>query len=235
LPSSWNRWAKVFEEAGYTALTPGWPDDPETAAAANAHRVQNQEHFVTHETREAATDPQIDGWFDDNYPYWEADDKCAWSPAPFIGTGGYSYQYEWSNAVDACVTGTPIAPSYAGTFEHDGCDTLSGWAADRNRPNTSINVSIYNNGTLLTTVLANGSRPDVGATLGDNGLHGFSIPTPVGLQDGNSHLISVWFEGSGTDLTSSPASLTCAPPPNYACTASRSPRRSASRMGPRIR
>ena len=37
LPSSWDRWAKVFEEAGYTALTPGWPDDPETVAKANAN------------------------------------------------------------------------------------------------------------------------------------------------------------------------------------------------------
>jgi pimeloyl-ACP methyl ester carboxylesterase len=37
LPSSWDRWATVFEEAGYTALTPGWPDDPETVDEANAH------------------------------------------------------------------------------------------------------------------------------------------------------------------------------------------------------
>jgi pimeloyl-ACP methyl ester carboxylesterase len=37
LPSSWDRWAKLFEDAGYTALTPGWPDDPETVAEANAH------------------------------------------------------------------------------------------------------------------------------------------------------------------------------------------------------
>jgi pimeloyl-ACP methyl ester carboxylesterase len=37
LPSSWDRWATVFEEAGYTSLTPGWPDDPETVAEANAH------------------------------------------------------------------------------------------------------------------------------------------------------------------------------------------------------
>jgi pimeloyl-ACP methyl ester carboxylesterase len=36
LPSSWDRWAKVFEEAGYTALTPGWPDDPETVEEAQA-------------------------------------------------------------------------------------------------------------------------------------------------------------------------------------------------------
>jgi non-heme chloroperoxidase len=37
LPSSWDRWSTLFEEAGYTALTPGWPDDPETVEEANAH------------------------------------------------------------------------------------------------------------------------------------------------------------------------------------------------------
>jgi pimeloyl-ACP methyl ester carboxylesterase len=37
LPSSWDRWATVFEEAGFTALTPGWPDDPETVEVANAN------------------------------------------------------------------------------------------------------------------------------------------------------------------------------------------------------
>jgi non-heme chloroperoxidase len=53
LPSSWDRWATVFEAAGYTALTPGWPDDPETVgeAAANpelfAHKTIGQvaDHF----------------------------------------------------------------------------------------------------------------------------------------------------------------------------------------------
>ena len=37
LPNSWDRWAGVFEEAGYTALTPGWPDDPQTVEEANAN------------------------------------------------------------------------------------------------------------------------------------------------------------------------------------------------------
>ena len=37
LPSSWDRWATVFEEAGYTAVSPGWPDDPDTVEEANAH------------------------------------------------------------------------------------------------------------------------------------------------------------------------------------------------------
>jgi pimeloyl-ACP methyl ester carboxylesterase len=37
LPTSWDRWATVFEEAGYVPLTPGWPDDPDTVDEANAH------------------------------------------------------------------------------------------------------------------------------------------------------------------------------------------------------
>jgi pimeloyl-ACP methyl ester carboxylesterase len=37
LPSSWDRWAKLFQDHGYAALTPGWPDDPETVEEANAH------------------------------------------------------------------------------------------------------------------------------------------------------------------------------------------------------
>ena len=37
LPSSWDRWADLFETAGYSAVKPGWPDDPETVADAKVH------------------------------------------------------------------------------------------------------------------------------------------------------------------------------------------------------
>ena len=37
LPSSWDSWAELFEEAGYAALTPSWPDDPETVEEARAN------------------------------------------------------------------------------------------------------------------------------------------------------------------------------------------------------
>ncbi|MEV0585043.1 alpha/beta hydrolase [Nonomuraea sp. NPDC050310] len=37
LPTSWDRWARVFAEAGFAPVLPGWPDDPETVAEANAH------------------------------------------------------------------------------------------------------------------------------------------------------------------------------------------------------
>ena len=37
LPSSWDRWVTLFEEAGCVGVTPGWPDDPETVAEAREH------------------------------------------------------------------------------------------------------------------------------------------------------------------------------------------------------
>jgi hypothetical protein len=64
--------------------------------------AQNFEHFACHETREAVTDPDGTAWFDRQGN--EADDKCAWSPSPFL-VNGYGYQYEWSNLNGACVQG----------------------------------------------------------------------------------------------------------------------------------
>jgi hypothetical protein len=69
--------------------TSGWSDE------------QNAEHFVCNVTRGAVTNP-VNGWWDGTTGE-EADDKCAWSPAPFIGTNGYAYQYEWSNFNGGCI------------------------------------------------------------------------------------------------------------------------------------
>src|SRR4051812_45396137 len=43
LPSSWDRWATVFEEAGYAAVTADWPGDPDAVddAIANPEVVAN--------------------------------------------------------------------------------------------------------------------------------------------------------------------------------------------------
>jgi non-heme chloroperoxidase len=37
LPSSWDRWVTLFEEAGYVGVTPGWPDDSDTVVQAREH------------------------------------------------------------------------------------------------------------------------------------------------------------------------------------------------------
>jgi pimeloyl-ACP methyl ester carboxylesterase len=36
LSSSWDRWRAVFEEAGFAAVAPNWPDDPNSVDQANA-------------------------------------------------------------------------------------------------------------------------------------------------------------------------------------------------------
>jgi pimeloyl-ACP methyl ester carboxylesterase len=37
LPSSWQNWMDLFEEAGYAPLAPGWPGDPDSIEAARAN------------------------------------------------------------------------------------------------------------------------------------------------------------------------------------------------------
>src|SRR5215468_4648323 len=34
LPSSWDRWAELFEQAGYAPVAASWPDDPESVEEA---------------------------------------------------------------------------------------------------------------------------------------------------------------------------------------------------------
>ncbi|HEY2093433.1 MAG TPA: hypothetical protein VGJ81_16270 [Thermoanaerobaculia bacterium] len=63
---------------------------------------QNANHFAIHESREAISDPDLNAWYDRSGN--EADDKCAWSPTPFIDQAtGFAYQYEWSNSAGGCV------------------------------------------------------------------------------------------------------------------------------------
>ena len=56
LPASWDRWARFFENAGYAAVSPGWPDDPDTVGEARAHpdvmagKSIEQVEYLTNET-----------------------------------------------------------------------------------------------------------------------------------------------------------------------------------------
>src|SRR3954454_18370262 len=54
LAGSWDPWRALFEEQGYTTLAPGWPDDPDTVAEAQAdpevlahkHIKQVTDHYL---------------------------------------------------------------------------------------------------------------------------------------------------------------------------------------------
>lgn len=109
----------------------------------------------------------------------------------------------------------PLPPVYEGFVDFASCDSIVGWAADRNQLNTSISVNIYDGSTLVTSVVANTLRSDVGAYLGDNGMHGFAIPTPSRFKDGQTHTLRVKFESSSTELANSPKTLTCGTQTTY--------------------
>jgi non-heme chloroperoxidase len=55
LSSSWDRWRRLFEEAGYATIAPGWPDDPETITEAR----ENPEVFA-HKMVRAVTDHYLE-------------------------------------------------------------------------------------------------------------------------------------------------------------------------------
>jgi subtilisin family serine protease len=100
-------------------------------------------------------------------------------------------------------------PVYEGFLDNVSCDSITGWAADRNRPNTSIIVRIYDGATLVSTVQARDLRTDVANYLGDNGRHGFAIPLPTRFKNGQQHILRIRFEESTKDLTNSPQTMTC--------------------------
>jgi hypothetical protein len=72
-----------------------------SANVANAQMTaQNQEHFIEHGVAETVTSPVGNGWYDASGN--DVADKCAWGPPPFL-SGGYGYQYLWSNLTMSCV------------------------------------------------------------------------------------------------------------------------------------
>src|SRR5262249_13269326 len=100
------------------------------------------------------------------------------------------------------------AVNYVGSTDVASCSGISGWAADRNRPSTPINVTLWDGSTQIASTTANGSRPDVGAALGDNGLHGFTFSIPAGYANG-THSLQARYESSSTPLPGGSVTLSC--------------------------
>jgi hypothetical protein len=178
---------------------PGWSD------------VQNQEHFVTHETREAVTDQQGDAWYDDSSGY-EADDKCAWSPSPFIGTGGYAYQYEWSNATSSCVQTLPIASGPGVTTT--GASGISTTAA-------TLGGTVYPKGVSTNAYFQWGTTAAYGNTTAGQNVGAGTTAVPIsadltGLACGTSyHFQAVASNGGGTGYGGDQSFSTAACPASF--------------------
>jgi hypothetical protein len=172
--------------------------------------VQNQEHFVCHETREAVTDEQSNAWYD--FFGFEADDKCAWSPTPFIGTGGYSYQYEWSNATSSCVQTLPI-PSGPGVTTN-GASGISATAA-------TLGGTVYPEGASTNAYFQWGTTLAYGNTTAAQNVGAGTTAVPIsanltGLQCGTPyHVQAVASNAGGTGYGGDQSFTTAACPASF--------------------
>jgi membrane protein involved in D-alanine export len=104
----------------------------------------------------------------------------------------------------------PTPKSDPGTLDKVDADSIHGWAWDPAHPNESLQVEIFADGKSLLTATADNQRDDLALAGKGNGRHGFDIPTPDSLIDGNAHVISVKIKGSGIDLHGSPTTVTIA-------------------------
>jgi glucose/arabinose dehydrogenase len=122
-----------------------------------------------------------------------------------VSFAGTSQEINWSPRSVSCT----VEPVLAGSHDGNDCGAISGWAMDLTRPNTPIDVKIYDGQQLLTTLSANIGADLVPSAAGrGNGFHGFLYYIPEALR-GGSHHIRVVFDSTGEPLDNTGRSLSC--------------------------
>ena len=122
-----------------------------------------------------------------------------------VAFAGNGQEIGWSPRNISCT----VAPVFQGSHDGNDCGAISGWAMDVTRPNTPVDVQIYDGQQLLTTLSANIGADLVPSTAGrGNGFHGFLYFIPEALR-GGSHNIRVVFAHSGEPLDNTNRPLSC--------------------------
>ena len=108
-----------------------------------------------------------------------------------------------------------------GWLDSVGCTQIVGWTYDPDTPSQAANVDVYFGGTAgsgapAIHATANVHRPDLCTAIGSCD-HGYVIPTPLSLMDGQAHAaypygIDTSGNGDNPLLQGAPKSFTCAPP-----------------------
>ena len=94
----------------------------------------------------------------------------------------------------------PQTPTYEGNLDGVTHEVISGWAWDKDQPNTAIVVDIYDGSILIGAAKADQFREDLKKHGIGDGKHGFSFPAPSVLKDGKRHLIFARFSGTNIRL-----------------------------------
>jgi hypothetical protein len=108
---------------------------------------------------------------------------------------------------DGAGAGKPADETAGGSLDGVTGAVISGWAWDSRQPDSPVAVDVFDGATLLATVPADLFRADLLQAQIGNGRHGFTYPTPAGLQDGKPHTIRVKVAGTEKDLSGSPKEL----------------------------
>ena len=107
---------------------------------------------------------------------------------------------------------TFVPPPYEGFLDQADCTAIAGWAWDPSRPNTPINVNIYDGAALIATVSANLFRQDLLNAGKGNGYHAFNIPTPQSLKTGTTHTVTAKYTDTLVALGATPKYVNCPAP-----------------------
>ncbi|GAB3930469.1 hypothetical protein GCM10028804_40530 [Larkinella terrae] len=110
-------------------------------------------------------------------------------------------------------TATVVVPVVTGNFEGFmqtvNCSNLTGWVWDKNKPNTPLQVGLYEGDNLITIINADKFRQDLLTANKGNGIHAYNIPTPEELKNGITHVLTARVLNSTYQLKDSPKPLTC--------------------------
>jgi len=135
---------------------------------------------------------------------------------PSAYANGIPHSLQVHYETSSTTLGSPISLTcgstgiYTGWLDRAAGDSMSGWAADRSRADQAISVDVLDGTSVIATLLANASRPDVGAVIGDAGAHGFSLATPSVLKDGQAHSVRIRYSATTQFVGNSPQVVQCA-------------------------
>jgi hypothetical protein len=147
--------------------------------------------------------------------YWA--DAGAALPATFHDSGSH-VAYAPSCPAPPIVVGGQ--PGYSGNFDGFSADRLSvsGWAWDWYQPTTPINMDIYVDSALFTTLAASNYRSDLGQPADPThfyyggGYHGWSWPVTSWFRDGLQHTVDVRYGGTQQSQSGGPQTYSIAAP-----------------------
>jgi membrane protein involved in D-alanine export len=105
--------------------------------------------------------------------------------------------------------GAPPKPHHFSELEHAACSELYGWVWDKQRPNSVVDVDLWDGERLLVTFSADEFRQDLAEAGYGTGRHAFYIHPPNSIRDGRPHEIHLRIAGTKTELKNSPQVLVC--------------------------